>query len=236
MTGFNYDAGGARRIRLASRKCRLAGRQEQVSTSAQTRFPRIVRRIMNAGASKTVAACPEPVRVDRELVRKCQAGDDAARQMLYEACMPRVYRLAIRLVGPQDAADVTQTVFLQAFSRLDQFQGAARFETWLYRLAVNEALQFLRRQKRHRSVPLETEPSAKSDRSRPALEARELLDLAFAQIDPDLRAIFLLRESEQMSYEEIAETLEIPAGTVGSRLNRARKQLESVLSRLGWAP
>ncbi len=200
------------------------------------RFGWIVRRNMSAGASKPIASNPGPTRVDPALVARCQSGNPTAQRELYEACMPRVYRLATRLVGPQDAADVTQTIFLQAFSRLDQFQGAARFETWLYRLAVNEALQFLRRQKRHRSVPLETEPSANRDRSCLALEARELLDLAFAQIDPDLRAIFLLRESEQMSYEEIAETLEIPAGTVGSRLNRARKQLQSVLSRLGWAP
>ncbi|HHK40848.1 MAG TPA: RNA polymerase sigma factor [Planctomycetaceae bacterium] len=182
-------------------------------------------------------AAPEaPVSVDRELVDRCREGDPLAQRQLYEACLPRIYRLAVQLVGAQDAADVTQNVFLQAFRRLDQFQGASKFETWLYRLAVNESLQFLRRRQRRRWLPLASEPEADRDRSRSALEARELLDQALSEIDPELRAIFLLREWEQMSYEEIAESLDIPAGTVGSRLNRARKQLQSVLTRLGWRP
>ncbi len=182
-------------------------------------------------------AAPEAsVSVDRELVDRCREGDPSAQRQLYEACLPRIYRLAVQLVGAQDAADVTQTVFLQAFRRLDQFQGASKFETWLYRLAVNESLQFLRRRQRRRWLPLASEPEAERDRSRSALEARELLDMALSEIDPELRAIFLLREWEQMSYEEIAESLDIPAGTVGSRLNRARKQLQSVLTRLGWRP
>ncbi len=182
-------------------------------------------------------AAPEAsVSVDRELVERCREGDPSAQRQLYEVCLPRIYRLAVQLVGAQDAADVTQTVFLQAFRRLDQFQGASKFETWLYRLAVNESLQFLRRRQRRRWLPLASEPEADRDRSRSALEARELLDMALSEIDPELRAIFLLREWEQMSYEEIAESLDIPAGTVGSRLNRARKQLQSVLTRLGWRP
>ncbi len=171
-----------------------------------------------------------------ELVTRCRAGDRAAQRELYEACMPRIYRLVTKLIGAQDASDVTQDVFLRAFCRLGQFHGDSKFETWLYRLAVNEALQFLRQQKRRRSVPLEVEPAANRDQAKISLEIRELLDLAFSKLDPELLAIFLLREQEGMSYEEIASTLEIPSGTVGSRLNRARNQLQAILRKLGWKP
>jgi RNA polymerase sigma-70 factor (ECF subfamily) len=136
------------------------------------------------------------------------------------------------MVGLQDAADVTQQVFLQAFRSLEKFNGRSRFDTWLYRLAVNESRQHLRRNRRWRYHALDWEPMDESHHGEDA-ERKEVLEQALARIDPELRSIFLLREVEGLSYHDIAEALQIPEGTVGSRLNRARRELRQILSDLG---
>ncbi len=156
------------------------------------------------------------------VVASCQQGDRAAYESLFNLCHPRVFRLCARLVGPQDAADVTQDVFLQLFRSLGQFSGRSRFGTWLYRLTVNEALQHLRRDRHRRHRTLDWEPVDDSQLLNNA-EQREMLQRALQRLDPELRTIFLLREMEELSYDEIAEVLEIPTGTVGSRLNRAAR-------------
>ena len=165
------------------------------------------------------------------VVSACQHGDRAAQRQLYDACHQSMFRLAVRMVGLQDAADVTQQVFLQAFRSIGQFHGRSRFETWLYRLAVNESLQYLRRNRRWRHRHLDWEPMDQSHHD--DADRRELFEQALARIDPELRSIFVLREVERLSYREIAEALQIPEGTVGSRLNRARRELRQHLSDLG---
>jgi RNA polymerase sigma-70 factor (ECF subfamily) len=139
------------------------------------------------------------------------------------------------MVGKQDAGDVTQQVFLQAFCSLGKFAGRSSFETWLYRLAVNESLQHLRRARRHHLFSLAFEPIDNSH-VRDGSEPKELLDVALARLDPQLRSVFLLCEIDKLSYRQIAETLEVPEGTVGSRLNRARRELRTILTDLGWQP
>ena len=171
-----------------------------------------------------------------EIVAGCQQGDRRAQQLLYERCHERVFRLLVRMVGQQEAPDVLQQVFLQVFSKIGQFAGHAQFETWLYRLAINECLQFRRRRTWvHYDMPADEpiDPSAE-----PGLRAQqqELMERALAQLAPELRAIFLLREVEGLSYREISVTLQIKEGTVGSRLNQARAELRNVLSELGWKP
>lgn len=122
------------------------------------------------------------------------------------------------------------------FRKLDQFTGRARFQTWLYRLAVNESLQHLRRVRRWQSQEIEHEPADRTHRSENRSENRELLEVALQQIDPELKSVFLLREVEELSYREIADALDVPEGTVGSRLNRARQELQRQLTNLGWEP
>jgi RNA polymerase sigma-70 factor (ECF subfamily) len=167
------------------------------------------------------------------VVAACQSGDRAAHRQLYDACHQSVFRLAVRMVGLQDAADVTQQVFLQAFRSIGQFHGRSSFETWLYRLAVNESLQHLRRNRRWRHRALDWEPMDESQQGDDA-DRNELLEQALARIEPELRSIFVLREVDRLSYREIAEALQIPEGTVGSRLNRARRELKQHLSDLGF--
>lgn len=143
----------------------------------------------------------------------------------------------LRMVGRADAGDVAQQVFLQALRRIGQFDGRARFETWLYRIAVNESLQHLRRRRRwKRGQSLETEPLDASPPHDEQVECKELVDRALARLEPELRSLFWLREVEGMSYREIALSLDIPEGTVGSRLNRVRQELQRHLKDLGWGP
>ena len=149
------------------------------------------------------------------LLAGCRAGEQGSRQQLYELCQRRVYRLMVRMVGLQDAADLTQQAFLQLFRKIDQFAGRSRFETWMYRLAVNEALQHLRKGQRWKFQTLASEPTAHDRSEHDRSERKELLDLALAQIEPELRSIFVLREVEGLSCREIAEAAHIPEGTVG---------------------
>lgn len=171
-----------------------------------------------------------------ELVGRCKSGNPDAWERLYCECKGLVFRLAYRMVGANHAVDAVQMVFLRVFLTLHQFSGDAKFTTWLYRLSVNEFLQFLRRE-RHNSHerPLEREEVNPTDENA-AVEAKELLEIALSRIDHESRIVFLLRETEELSYAEIASVLEIHEGTVGSRLNRARSLLRRHLTELGWEP
>ena len=172
--------------------------------------------------------------VEAGLLARCLRKDKRAQQRLYEMTIQLVYRLMVRLVGLQEAADLTQQVYLKLFSKLDQFSGKSRFETWLYRLATNEALQFLRKNKNRKTITLMGDPVNQDQSESERDEQRELLEVAMERIDPELRSIFMLREVEKMSYREIAEIMGIPEGTVGSRLTRARRELQTHLLELGW--
>lgn len=168
------------------------------------------------------------------IVAACQREDRSAQRELYERCNARVFRLAVRMVGVQDASDLTQQVFLRVYRSIRQFTGRSGFETWLYRLTVNECLQFLRYAKRRSHEALAYEPATRYPGISRDIQARESLELALQRLDPDLRAVFLLREVERLGYRELAETLEISEGTVASRLNRARSKLKEHLLDLGW--
>jgi len=171
-----------------------------------------------------------------EVVAACQQGEPVAQRRLYEASHQNVYRLVVRMVGVQSAADVTQQVFLQVFRKISQFSGRSQFGTWIYRVAVNESLQHLRKSKRLQMQRIEQEPIDRSPNNHENIDNKELLEQALAQLEPELRSTFLLREIEGLSYDEIARALEIPEGTVGSRLNRARRELKQHLVESGWEP
>ena len=168
------------------------------------------------------------------LVSGCQRGDRDAQRRLYELHHERIYRLAVRMVGLQEADDVTQQVFLQVLRKIGQFSGQSQLATWLYRVAVNECLQHLRRNGRHRLVLLEHDPVDRFAGNTQQSEHAELLDRSLQRLEPDLRAMFLLREVENLSYREIASALDVSEGTVASRLNRARRLLRQYLVELGW--
>lgn len=171
----------------------------------------------------------------RELVEQCQRGSESAKHELYLSCQDMVFRLMIRMVGEQNAPDVFQQVFLKMFQKIDQFDGRSQFRTWLYRLAINEALQFLRRpQKGKGHAELVSDPEDKRPSGSRSHDASELLTKALELLDPELKSVFVMKEVDELSYDEIAESAGIPPGTVGSRLNRARRELRQILTELGW--
>jgi RNA polymerase sigma-70 factor (ECF subfamily) len=146
-----------------------------------------------------------------------------------------VYRLTARLAGAGEAADLTQEVFLRVFAGIGRFRGDAEFSTWLYRVTVNECLRH-RRSRPPRPGPLTAEPSCPAAGPDRLLEQADLLDRALERLDGPLRAVFLLREVERLSYAQIAGVLGIPPGTVASQLSRARAELQSFLRGVEQGP
>ena len=177
---------------------------------------------------------------DELLIRRAQRGDaDAFEQLLLEH-QKNVYNLCYRMAGnPDDAMDLSQETFLRAWRCLDQYQFASAFSTWLYRLCSNICIDFLRRRRRQQTVPLTFEDADGEEQTYAVPDAqplpeeqvelkltRETLAAAMAQLLPEHRAVLQLRVVNEMSYEQIADVLDIQIGTVKSRLSRARNQLK----------
>lgn len=177
------------------------------------------------------------------LVRSAKAGDDAAFRELFEAFHGRVYRTAFRILGERHRAeDVVQEVFVTVFERLQTFDFRSAFSTWLYRITINACYAVLRKQNRrgkYRDRSRSTEeivPVAGGEDSDEAVhrnEVRRQVDVALTRLNPDLRATFVLRQMEGLSYDEISQVLDVSPGTVASRLARARGQLADALRSLG---
>lgn len=166
---------------------------------------------------------------DSELAARCRQGDRQAQRRLYEQCADRLYRLLFRMTGnTDDAFDLAQESFVRAFERIGTFDGSASLATWVYRIAVNEGLQFLRRRRvAGRAAPrIATNEEAPAG---PSLEDR--LDVADAldQLPELERTLIVLRYFEERSYADMAETLGKPPGTIASGLNRARQMLLEIL-------
>jgi len=183
-------------------------------------------------------------REDDELVRRLRAGDEAAYEDLLSRFQQPAYNLAYRLLNdPGDASDVVQEVFLKVFRNVGHFRRQSSLKTWIYRITVNEAHNQRRWFFRHRSreVGLDDEPEHNHTRNVPDSERspfdctfdrekHELIESALARINPLFREVVVLRDVEDLSYEEIAEVLQISLGTVKSRILRGREALREELS------
>ncbi len=168
-----------------------------------------------------------------ETVQRAARGDRDSQQQVYEAMSSRVHALVRRIVGEHAADDVTQDVFIHVFTKMQTFNQESAFETWVYRLAVNDALQYLRRERRRSTLKLDESTVAKrADRA--DLDIRELIEVAMARLETELRIILQLKEIDKLPYEQIAQVVGVPVGTVGSRLNKARRLLRDELRQLGW--
>jgi RNA polymerase sigma-70 factor, ECF subfamily len=173
-------------------------------------------------------------RDDSELVRCSTRGDLSAFEQLVDRHRPVVVRVAARIVGSEDAEDVSQDAFLRAFHRLDRFRGDAPFRSWLLRITHNAALDHLARRRPEPVDPLQFDASEPSD-SRPPAERLELrerierLERKLHGLSPPHRAVLVLRDAEGMSYEEIADITDSPLGTVKGRLHRARREFVEML-------
>jgi RNA polymerase sigma-70 factor, ECF subfamily len=180
------------------------------------------------------------------LVAQAKAGDQSAFSELVRRYERKIYRLAKNITrNDEDAEDVLQDAFLKAYTHLDNFKGDSKFYTWIVRIAVNEALMRLRKRKNDRSVPLD-EPvdlgeetvtreiavwEDNPEQQYSQEEWRRILDEAIDTLKPDFRTVFVLRDIEELSTEETAETLGISIPAVKSRLLRARLALREKLTR-----
>jgi RNA polymerase sigma-70 factor, ECF subfamily len=175
---------------------------------------------------------------DAQRIAATLAGDASAFGDLVLKYQDRLYNIVVHVVGnAEDARDVVQETLVQAFVKLETFRQTSAFYTWLYRIAFNVAVSFRRRRRPLLAAdcspqsdgvePLDDEdgPSQRLERE----ERRRQIRHALTQISPEHRAILVLREIEGCRYEAIAEILELPVGTVRSRLHRARLELRDQL-------
>lgn len=185
---------------------------------------------------------------ESELVQAAQKGSQDAFAQLVEQNQGKIYSLCYRMTGnPEDAADLTQEAFLNAWRGLSKFGGQSSFSTWLYRLASNACIDFLRREKRRSALSM-TLDEGDGEESREAelpderytpereLERKEIhraLQEGLLSLSPEHREVLLLRETEELSYAEISQCLGLEEGTVKSRIARARMSLKDYLQKRG---
>ena len=181
---------------------------------------------------------------DQELLSRCLAGEDSAWEALLSAHTRRIYNLCYRFTGRvEEAEDVTQEVFIKVFQTLKSYDAAqGSFSTWLNRVARNHLVDHYRRTRKDRlTSSLEDELPTAEEKPSPHMEPtgqvesrerREILQLALDKLSPDLREAVILRDLHDLDYEEIAQVLRVPQGTVKSRINRGRLELARVLKRM----
>ena len=175
---------------------------------------------------------------DADLLRRARQGDDSAYHEMVDRYGDYLYRLAFSLVGNEaDAADVLQETFSGAFQHVRKFEGRASVKTWLSRILFRQAARCHRSRGRHMTVSLEhvVETSPSRDRGNatrsPQSEVDARMDVlaVLDTLPPIHREVIVLRELQGMKYEEIADVLDVPRGTVESRLFRAREMLKDRL-------
>jgi RNA polymerase sigma-70 factor (ECF subfamily) len=172
--------------------------------------------------------CPEANDID--LIRKAAAGDGRAFHVLVDRHAQSLYRLAVSLTGqPVDAEDIVQETFAGAFRGMAKFEGRSSVKTWLTRILFTQAAQWRRNRAGRVMGSIEHAEPAGSGQSA-SVEARLDLQTALRRLSPEHREVLVLRELQGLSYEEVAEVLGIPRGTVESRLHRARRELRGKLS------
>ncbi len=178
---------------------------------------------------------------DHRLISSCLEGDTAAFGVLVTRYQDRLYNTVYRLVAnAEDARDVVQETFLSAYQSLAAFKGDSLFFTWLYRIAINNAISMKRKQRAvlRLTSGLETgavaEPADRSEATQPgrAMEMAEderRVHRALNRLSAEHRTVLVLKDMEGRKYEEMAEILEVPIGTIRSRLHRARMEMRDIL-------
>lgn len=185
---------------------------------------------------------------ERNLIERAKAGDQDAFAQLMEQNQGRIYNLTLRMTGSEeDAAELTQEAFFNAWRGLSKFQGESSFATWVYRLASNACIDFLRREKRRKNISMTVSlDDDENDRQAELpdlrytpereLEKKELqraVSDGLQALSDEHRQVLVMRELNGLSYAEIGDVLDLEEGTVKSRIARARTALRKVLTESG---
>jgi len=191
--------------------------------------------------SITPPPTPTPPTID-ELIARCLAGDQAAWQLIVQQHWRKVFNLAYKFVGRHDEAeDLTQDIFLKIFRALGTFDRRANFQTWLISISRNLCIDHYRSVRKERATmardvdPSDLHPVSRERGPYGQLEQSDLKALirqALAELPESLREAVILRDLQEFSYQEIADKLGLPEGTVKSRINRGRNELGRQLKRL----
>ena len=184
----------------------------------------------------------------KQLVKRAKSGDDDAFTELIELYSERIYNLGLRILRrPDDAADVLQETFIKVYEKIDTFDGRADFFTWLYRIATNHIFNFLKKERRRKWLNLMDKPlsevlqedqidplfwsrsAPQPDRQMEKSEREKRVWQSIQQLSPKYRVPLVLNRYEDMSYQEIAETMQLSLSAVESRIHRAKKELVKLL-------
>ena len=179
---------------------------------------------------------------EQNWIQAAKNGDQAAFGHLVETYQKRVYALTVRMCPTRELAEeAAQEAFLSAWQGLLFFRGDSAFSTWLYRLASNACVDLLRKEGRHQGPSLDDEtvtadvadPSPTPEKAAEQRELRAQIEAGLRSLSPEHREVLVLREIQQLSYDEIADTLSLDLGTVKSRIHRGRRQLRDFLIKQG---
>ncbi len=193
---------------------------------------------LDAGRARVRMSVVDRSAEDRELVARASRGDAAAFSQLVRAHSDLVYRVALRILGADDAQDASQEVWIRVWRNLENFRGQSKFGTWLYRITTNTCLSAYRKESRRESRELWEEfpqlPESRGGDADPEAAAanqdrREEIGEALQHVRREHRAAMVLRHMEDLSYAEIAEVLEVPSGTAKAWASRGRAELLAVL-------
>jgi RNA polymerase sigma-70 factor (ECF subfamily) len=180
---------------------------------------------------------------DLRLIQECLQGRTAAFGELVRLYQDRLFNTVYRLLdNADDAQDVVQEAFLSAYQSLDSFKGDSLFFTWLYRIAINTAISLKRKQRVAISMsssreeggvaePLDASPYGRPGHALEKAEEERRIQNALNQLSPEHRAVLVMKDMEGQKYEQMAEVLQVPIGTIRSRLHRARVELREILRR-----
>lgn len=183
-------------------------------------------------------------KIEQKLISRAQKGDPAAFEKLIIDYEKKIYNICLRMVkNEQEAYDLAQEVCVKIWKQLHNFEGNAKFSTWIYRIATNHSLDYLRKQKNKNEISLytkqadseeekilDTPSKAKGpERQLEDMELQNIIKQGLLELKEEYRTIIVLRDIEDYSYDEIAEILELSLGTVKSRLSRARMALKKIL-------
>jgi RNA polymerase sigma-70 factor, ECF subfamily len=168
---------------------------------------------------------------DNVLVERCRNGDSAAFEPIVERYQRLLFTVALRMLGDQDEAnDAAQNAFVKAYQKLDTFDQSRRFFSWIYRILLNECLNLRRDRHSHEQLTPELATVGSPVELLEATERRRRVQAAVRALPIEQREVIVLRHFTELSYEEIADVLRVPAKTVKSRLHAARHRLSQMLA------